>query len=520
MRGTTMKISRLVLLLSTLVTVFAAPLVAGDDAVKTGGNAGDTGSTYGPITYDPSGNIYQIGSDGATSQYSYDTLGRLREASTARGQYVHAQSYTYDVYGNRASLTTASVATTYSVNATTNRLGTGAPHYAQYDLAGNLTQWIPPGSTATRTYTYDALNMMMKEAAVVSSGIKKTHFIYTASDERYWVFDTAADGSNTGRYALRDLEGRVLREYREDPCDASCTGNVITIGHDYVYRGGALLADAAPASPHHYTLDHIGTPRIVTNQSGVEVGRHTYHPFGSEITDGTPSDGPLKFTGHERDPDLLGESSGALDYMHARYYAANMGRFLSVDPTWESADLGRPQSWNRYSYVLNDPINMVDPDGKVWWDLVEAVFSGDTPAFEAKYDPSGGTLPKDPAERAKYIELNNKDPHRRASTLSPGPHAGESIPARDSQPKFTPEERAKMNEVGKKSGCHTCGSTDPKTKSGNFVPDHQPPSKINPPGQPQKLYPHCIECSRKQGGQVRKFLIELAEKARKLIPGI
>jgi hypothetical protein len=43
--------------------------------------------------------------------------------------------------------------------------------------------------------------------------------------------------------------------------------------------------------------------------------------------------------------------------------------FLSVDPTWESADLTKPQSWNRYSYVLNNPINLTDPDGRAWNDI-------------------------------------------------------------------------------------------------------------------------------------------------------
>jgi hypothetical protein len=83
--------------------------------------------------------------------------------------------------------------------------------------------------------------------------------------------------------------------------------------------------------------------------------------------------------------------------------------------------------------------------------------------------------------------------------------------------RFTPQERAEINKIGQTSGCHTCGTTNPGTKSGNFVPDHQPPSAINPPGQPQKLYPHCIECSRKQGGQVLKFLKDLAKA---IIPGI
>jgi RHS repeat-associated protein len=50
--------------------------------------------------------------------------------------------------------------------------------------------------------------------------------------------------------------------------------------------------------------------------------------------------------------------------MHARYSNNAWGRFLSVDPTWESADLGKPQTWNRYAYVTNNPIDRIDPDGK------------------------------------------------------------------------------------------------------------------------------------------------------------
>ena len=49
------------------------------------------------------------------------------------------------------------------------------------------------------------------------------------------------------------------------------------------------------------------------------------------------------------------------DNMHARYYSPNLGRFASVDPVGGS--VGSSQSWNRYSYVLNSPLNFVDPDG-------------------------------------------------------------------------------------------------------------------------------------------------------------
>lgn len=55
------------------------------------------------------------------------------------------------------------------------------------------------------------------------------------------------------------------------------------------------------------------------------------------------------------------------DYMHARYYNPNLGRFLSVDPV--GGEVGSSQSWNRYSYVLNNPLVMVDPFGERWFDI-------------------------------------------------------------------------------------------------------------------------------------------------------
>ena len=93
-----------------------------------------------------------------------------------------------------------------------------------------------------------------------------------------------------------------------------------------------------------------------------------------------------------------------------------------------------------------------------------------------------------------------------APDLKPGPYAGKSIPARSPAQKFTPAERAAINEIGETSGCHSCGTTNPGTKSGNFVPDHQPPSALNTTGAPQQLYPQCIDCSRQQGLAIAQWL--------------
>jgi RHS repeat-associated protein len=73
----------------------------------------------------------------------------------------------------------------------------------------------------------------------------------------------------------------------------------------------------------------------------------------------------MKFTGHERDFASAGGAGDDLDYMHARHHSMVTGRFLSVDPAGESFDPKLPQSWNRYSYVQNNPVQYVDPSGRV-----------------------------------------------------------------------------------------------------------------------------------------------------------
>lgn len=60
---------------------------------------------------------------------------------------------------------------------------------------------------------------------------------------------------------------------------------------------------------------------------------------------------------------LAAEKRWGNDYMHARYYSPNLGRFLSVDPV--GGTVGSSQSWNRYAYVENNPVNLTDPTGKV-----------------------------------------------------------------------------------------------------------------------------------------------------------
>jgi hypothetical protein len=86
-----------------------------------------------------------------------------------------------------------------------------------------------------------------------------------------------------------------------------------------------------------------------------------------------------------------------------------------------------------------------------------------------------------------------------------GPFAHGSIPA-PIRRRLNDEEQSEINHLGRVFGCHTCGSTEPRTRNGNFIGDHQKPTSINPPGANQQLYPHCGSCSAKQGGFLSNFL--------------
>jgi RHS repeat-associated protein len=157
---------------------------------------------------------------------------------------------------------------------------------------------------------------------------------------------------------LRGLGNQVLREYKVIGGDQI---NHWRWNKDYIYYSGRLLASEAPTGLRHYHLDHLGTPRLITDSAGNAIGpAYQYFPFGEEATAAPPADERLRFTGHERDMDRAGMQ---LDYMHARFYRAGFGKFLSVDPgrDW---NLSLPQSWNMYTYVRNNPINATDPSGQ------------------------------------------------------------------------------------------------------------------------------------------------------------
>jgi len=126
----------------------------------------------------------------------------------------------------------------------------------------------------------------------------------------------------------------------------------------------ALLGRPAAAQVvEYFHLDALGSVRTITSASGTIIEQHDYMPFGEEWCGPSgcttpPAGQARRFTGKERDTET------GLAYFGARYYAASLGRFTTIDPLLSiKANSADPQRWNRYTYVLNNPQRHIDPNG-------------------------------------------------------------------------------------------------------------------------------------------------------------
>ena len=289
----------------------------------------------GLYAYDGAGNIESIGE----SRFIYDLSSRLKRADVVSAGVTRQQNWTYDSFGNITEFDGVPVV----VDSDTNRLS--AP--AIYDGRGNLIQF------SQKSYTYDALGRLLR----FTDGQVTERYIYDATGLRLATLRP----NGFERWTIRDQNGAVLKEYQKDR-----SHKPLKKVREYVYGGrlfGAYYTFVEDGTftteKRHYHLDHLGSTRLITDPSGGEVSRHDYFAYGQEIIPEQGDNHPdtLKFTGQERDADDR-------DYFKARYYLPLEGRFMSPDPVLGTIE--RPQSWNRYTYVLNNPLKFNDPTGETF----------------------------------------------------------------------------------------------------------------------------------------------------------
>ncbi len=168
----------------------------------------------------------------------------------------------------------------------------------------------------------------------------------------HWIFRPDGDGTR-----VEKSNGTI---YWQGGLDESNLSGTLT--NEYIFFGGQRIARRDPSSNvFYYFSDHLGTARSIAEvPSGQTTATKCYdadlYPFGGERWYSDTCDSHYKFTGKERD------AESGLDYFGARYDASSLGRFMTPDPLGgQQID---PQTLNKYSYVGNNPLRYVDPNGE------------------------------------------------------------------------------------------------------------------------------------------------------------
>jgi RHS repeat-associated protein len=126
---------------------------------------------------------------------------------------------------------------------------------------------------------------------------------------------------------------------------------------DYVIKG---------STKYHIVTDHLGSPvQVIDSTTGTIAQQITYDEFGNILSDTAPGFTPFGFAGCLYDVDTK------LCRFGARDYDAGIGRWLSKDPI-----LFGGGDTNLYGYVMQDPVNYIDPEGKRWAAVSFAVWVG------------------------------------------------------------------------------------------------------------------------------------------------
>jgi RHS repeat-associated protein len=111
----------------------------------------------------------------------------------------------------------------------------------------------------------------------------------------------------------------------------------------------------------YFLTDHLGSIVTTLDSTGTLISQQRYLPFGApRSVPNSPIIGTdLGYTGQR----LLDSGMGGIMDYKARFFSPYLNHFLQPDTI--IPDLSNPQSWNRYSYVTNRPVNFNDPTGHV-----------------------------------------------------------------------------------------------------------------------------------------------------------
>ena len=294
------------------------------------------------------------GTKSLTESFAYDSINRLTSAGNTTVQYDGLGNITAksDVGAYRYGSSAGPHAVTQAGNTT-----------YQYDANGNNIS-----SSDGRTLQYSTFDKVVE----VRKGNHQVNFNYSPHRNRYRRIDRdSSTGQTKTTYYLGAVEiidnSNGQREYKRQLGDA-----IETIR----YQGNSFLQQ----STHYLLQDHLGSVDVIVDHLGNIEQELSFDAWGKRrnasdwqaqlATQHLPlgAFGTLNsitsrgYTGHEM-VDAVG-----IIHMNGRIYDPKLGRFLQADPFIQAPY--NTQSLNRYSYVMNNPLNATDPSGYFAWAVV------------------------------------------------------------------------------------------------------------------------------------------------------
>uniref|UniRef100_UPI0016857BDF RHS repeat protein n=1 Tax=Oscillatoria sp. FACHB-1407 TaxID=2692847 RepID=UPI0016857BDF len=314
-------------------------------AVETKDATGTLLSSYG-YTYDLVGNRTSVTElNGRRVEFTYDELYRLiKETTTDPTNGNQIIEYAYDNVGNRMRRTDSTEGvTTYVYDAndrlTSTALGGVATTYT-YDNNGNLITVQAPGQQTQ--YGWNQENRLVEADITTGGTTRQVDYQYDADGIRV---SSTVNGQET-RYLVDANRpyAEVLQEYAPNG----------QIGVSYVH-GHELISQDRAGDTSFYTHDAHSGVRLLSNESGRVTDTYTYDAYGSLLRFNGTTENNYLYRGEQADPNI------GMQYLRARYYDQNTGRFASTDPFegWQE----QPMSRHRYMYGNGNPIRYIDPSG-------------------------------------------------------------------------------------------------------------------------------------------------------------
>jgi RHS repeat-associated protein len=331
--------------------------------------------------------------------FGYDTLNRLTSSSVVAlpGASITSipppQNYSYDIKGNlltKGSSATLTYASPNRLHAVTSATVKGFNRTYSYDAAGYVT------SDGKRAYTWSSFGQLqrLEYQGVPDLNDFSGNIIHASASTVISLFDFNAGGSRARQIKerisgndSREIEttlylGSYERENHTTKANGMASPVLVKTVHRHSLGGGMsytrVLGGSSPGTKlTNVIADHLGsTDALVVgtwngstfaNQSieyqsfdawGERRDATTQISYRASDTDPfhtSSKDHDRGYTGHEQLDD------SGLIHMNGRIFDPELGRFLSPDPVVQIPEYS--QNFNRYSYVLNNPLNATDPSG-------------------------------------------------------------------------------------------------------------------------------------------------------------